>query len=1117
MQYTIEKHLASLSETDENIKLIYSIWNLNKNNLKKALSSIQITFPHYSIHDYSHADTIIKNIELFLGPERIGSLSPTDSWLILMSAYTHDIGMVVFMKDLEARMSAPEFLDDLKNKSRSRNDKDLADAAKVILKLLKVSDSKDALQQEEELPINYALNIKKAITLLSAELFRKIHHEKSKEILTGINESFYNEFNKFYSPDIPIRFMQTLGDIAYAHGISLYNTLELLPVKSNGYCSDYMHPRFIACLLRLGDLLDVDDKRFNQFAINIFDKKNNKTSELHEKKHASIRHLLVTPESIEVTVDCREDEDVFRIANQWFDWLKDEVDKQNREWHRIRPNNFPGLAPTISRNKVQVLFNGKEVDAGIVNLQFNISKEKVFDIFEGSALYEDPSFVFLREIVQNAVDATKIQLWKDINKGVYDSFLKENISKLHGIETNEWSHDHIIFNIKFPQDIPDSVYANYRCILNIDWEDVDKKVLLISISDKGCGINRETLLRMTNNVGDSRKNDIEYQKLKQSLPFFLKPTGAFGLGLQSIFIVADEFEILTKSDSDTGWNITFRSAKHDEYISVQPVEHLLTTGSKLSIRIPYDKFDEVFVSSFDVDIVNQYDPLVDKEVGSPFVLNMIAFIDKELISQQFLDVKILGKNIIKSNGNSCNNYFINTIKKGDISLVTTEIDLANNISISLYKSDSNQSIFHIFEYLNKQLGSEIILCFYPNFLNNHQASSYIQTPAFGDLFSVRNINISSRRGYYYTPYSSTKINLLNDDSDKLLNISRSKIINKAEDDLYEKVDSSIKKIILEIKSLFESKYDSLDFDFDSTATIYFHLCLTYASNPLIDSSCILQKEILKEFVLPESIICQYNNSFTEPQSIKAVEFFSCNSFILQKVSNSQLSRYVKDEETRTRSREFTMEECKLTFIDIAQNNKYQFDNIPIVWHELYFRLFFNKYYYVSEIYIDNTHPELLALKLNRRNGTEYINVQLDDSKRKHFFCAFFTGKGLFRFEETRTIFYPIEPYADMLSVHTLVPNSFYIPPNYSTHWILSPFRSLQECFEIIKLEEFTTKTSHATIKKIITEKYIHSLVNETLINHVINSNPFSNIHRNAASIKEVYTDLIVEIICSFFI
>lgn len=505
--------------------------------------------------------------------------------------------MVVFMKDLEAKLNKPEFIDELRNKAINKYDPDLADAAKIVLKLLKKEHDSSTTESTftDEGSINYVLRIKKAITLLSAELFRKIHHKQSRDIISGINENFHNEFNKFYSPDIPIRFLQTLGDIAYSHGIDFYATLDLLPPKSNGYCSDYMHPRFIACLLRLGDLLDVDDKRFNQFTNKVFSNEPVQTSAVHERKHASITHLLVTPENIEITVDCKEDEAVFRIANQWFDWLKIEVDQQNKEWHSIRPKNFPGLAPTISRNKVQVLFNGIKIDSELINLKFNISKEKVFEIFEGSALYDDPSFVFIREITQNSVDATKIQIWKDIEKGIYDSILRKHFKEFYNYNSNEWDNAEIIKHIKFPNDIPNDVFINYIINFNIDWLDESKETLLITLSDKGCGISKSTLLRMSNNVGDSRKGDSEYQNIDKSLPYFLKPTGAFGLGLQSIFIISDEFEIMTKNDNDNGWHIIFRSARYDQYISSKKINTIKTTGTKLTIKIPKTRFSTILI------------------------------------------------------------------------------------------------------------------------------------------------------------------------------------------------------------------------------------------------------------------------------------------------------------------------------------------------------------------------------------------------------------------------------------------------------------------------------------------------------------------------------------------
>ena len=41
--------------------------------------------------------------------DRIKNLSPTDTWLILHAAYTHDLGMLLKMKDLEDAWKSEEF------------------------------------------------------------------------------------------------------------------------------------------------------------------------------------------------------------------------------------------------------------------------------------------------------------------------------------------------------------------------------------------------------------------------------------------------------------------------------------------------------------------------------------------------------------------------------------------------------------------------------------------------------------------------------------------------------------------------------------------------------------------------------------------------------------------------------------------------------------------------------------------------------------------------------------------------------------------------------------------------------------------------------------------------
>ncbi len=134
-QYTLENHLEEISKNIQDFEILNSIWKLNKRNLKRALTGIEANFPHYSLHDKSHSDTIIRNIENFLGENRIKELGPTDTWLILMSTYTHDLGMVLFYNLIEERFKSDEMKQYLNKIAVNTYDIDLAKAAQLLISL----------------------------------------------------------------------------------------------------------------------------------------------------------------------------------------------------------------------------------------------------------------------------------------------------------------------------------------------------------------------------------------------------------------------------------------------------------------------------------------------------------------------------------------------------------------------------------------------------------------------------------------------------------------------------------------------------------------------------------------------------------------------------------------------------------------------------------------------------------------------------------------------------------------------------------------------------------------------------------------------------------------------
>ncbi len=254
-EYSLEEHLEIKCKNNEKYKHLYAAWTTDKEVYTNSLSAVSVNFPHYSRHESSHSLSIINKVEMILGVERIKSLSPTDTFLILESAFSHDLGMIIPKDLLKAEWKKPSFKRFLKRLSTDGFDEDIMKAAKNLLEI-----------QEKELEFNeknrdWPVKVRDSVILITAEYFRKNHGSRSQlwlkqseQIAASING------NKF----IPERIMNIVGKIATAHGRDFDDMLNNLEHIQNGIGVDKIHPRFIACLIRLGDLLDLDNGRFNE-------------------------------------------------------------------------------------------------------------------------------------------------------------------------------------------------------------------------------------------------------------------------------------------------------------------------------------------------------------------------------------------------------------------------------------------------------------------------------------------------------------------------------------------------------------------------------------------------------------------------------------------------------------------------------------------------------------------------------------------------------------------------------------------------------------------------------------------------------------------------------------
>ncbi len=593
----IENRLHQLCIEDPEYAELWSTWNLNKQTLEPILNAIIKDYPHYSFHDRSHSESILLNIERILGAENIGKLSPTDLWLLLHVSYLHDFGMVILDTKIYEIWRSDEFQEFVNEKLNSTDD-DPAKAAYAV---------KNSDKLCEDYSITWPLEVKKATTVLLSSYCRSKHAEFSREYILDIKNVWGIDLG--HSGLIKNRLISLIGEISTMHTKPFDEILSLYK-ESNGFKNDYMHPRLVACMLRMGDVLDLDNGRFNHYGTEIFGEMP-KESKRHYEKHEATKHVLVTNEVIEVEADCSTD-DVYRETRKWLDSLKSEIDNLRLSWNDIAPAEL-GRPPKLAICKITR--NGTDVLNELSNLKFNISQKKAFEIIEGSSIYKD-KFACLRELVQNAEDASKIQLWRDIKNGIY--YCKNGIDR-----------SKVEAGTLLPNDIPSWIYEIYS--IEIDVSRNEKNCAVVTIKDHGTGISAETLKAICD-VGQSYRSRSEAKKEIGEMPEWLKPTANFGIGLQSCFMATDKFDIVTKSDTDSALEITFESGKDSGYVSVKEPSENIARGSMARIEFKPDMTFSYDMFGFTAQHLMNIEPF---ETNCIVIYKIIESIFKECDSSFF--------------------------------------------------------------------------------------------------------------------------------------------------------------------------------------------------------------------------------------------------------------------------------------------------------------------------------------------------------------------------------------------------------------------------------------------------------------------------------------------------
>ena len=390
--------------------------------------------------------------------------------------------------------------------------------------------------------------------------FREQHGENAKRVILNPQETL-----AISSPRaiIPQRIYRILGDICMTHTAN-FDSLMNLPQVEVGIGLDEAHPRFVASLLRLGDVLDIDNPRFSETLLKTI-KEMPFDSQLHKGKHLSITHLRIDTKKIEIIAECSNPK-IAQVTQEWFNNINNEFMNQSLKWNDIVPSNLHCCLPNINYLKTNI--------EGYISINknfkecFTIDTPKALELLQGKNFYAS-KFDSIRELLQNAVDSSLIKFFVDYkNKPLPNS----------------------------PQELYNESLSNYCIEVNVKQiEDA----IEISIKDYGIGLSKNRMKYLTHTGSSS--NDIDKQLIINNMPEWMRPSGIFGIGFQSVFLLTSEVYIQTKdyvTDEKLSLELHSPNSGMKGEIFLKQLNENITTGFSISFKISNHNFEDNYTDPF---------------------------------------------------------------------------------------------------------------------------------------------------------------------------------------------------------------------------------------------------------------------------------------------------------------------------------------------------------------------------------------------------------------------------------------------------------------------------------------------------------------------------------------
>jgi molecular chaperone HtpG len=520
-------------------ELLPAFSGLNLLHIKREVSQMlsQIgkggIFDQYTLHDISHIDEMLKILDWLIPKETKELMTPTDWLLTVLSIYFHDLGMVVTKTEFE-----------------NRNSSSFAQFKNHLLTGKSGEDYKDKIER---------MTSDESEKFLYQEFVRQKHAERIKWWITGtalnhlgIATEVVSTLSSLLQNLDPI-FKRDLAVVCESHHLDdIYDTnkYKLSQPYGNSH-NETANLQYAAILLRSADLLHITKDRTPSTAYYIINP-SDPISQTEWAKQMAVRNVrskigfnreslpdLDAPrDTIEVFAHFNKEDGFFGLTS-YLTYAENEI-RKNSNWVEQSSKLFGGGYKYpwrfIDQSNIET--------EGFLQKTFNFTfdQAKILDLLTGHTLYNDTKVV-LRELVQNAIDAVRVQC------------------RLKGHDPYEHGAVHI------------------------NWDSSER---VLTVQDNGTGMTQELIENHLLKAGSSRYQDSNFKK---QFPNF-SPISRFGIGILSAFMIADYVEIITvHPEEESARHLTLRSV-HGKYLirllnkqTDEDAKNLMPHGTIIKIKV----------------------------------------------------------------------------------------------------------------------------------------------------------------------------------------------------------------------------------------------------------------------------------------------------------------------------------------------------------------------------------------------------------------------------------------------------------------------------------------------------------------------------------------------------